>query len=119
VLAADSNTAGTPPDDGLDPSEPIEGWTQFDRDAAARIIYVSRSVGDDANHGLSPVAPVKTIRKGKALLRDGHADWMLLRRGDAFMQQAMDMRKGTWDSAFTAQDVVPSMQAGFERQSAP
>src|SRR5262249_36097084 len=47
-------------------------------------IYVSASLGNDTNSGLSQNAPVKTIGKAKSLLRDGFPDWMLLKRGDTF-----------------------------------
>ena len=94
LLALTSGRAWPAVDDGLDPSEPKEGWTQFDRAQAERIVYVSHSEGDDANPGLSPAAPVKTVARGKALLRDGRGDWLLLKRGDEFPSGL-----GTWDKS--------------------
>ncbi len=59
-----------------------DGWTVFEKSPDTRVIYVSSSQGDDANDGLSPEKPVKTLEKGMSLLRHEHPDWLLLRRGD-------------------------------------
>jgi len=59
-------------------------WTDFSASGDARVVYVSSSGGDDANDGLSPVTPKRTIAAGKALMRDGFPDWLLLERGDSF-----------------------------------
>src|SRR5579872_362178 len=48
------------------------------------IYYVSSSAGNDANDGLSPATAVKTIAKGRSLMRDGFPDWLLLNRGDVW-----------------------------------
>jgi hypothetical protein len=60
------------------------GWTVVTPAQDTRVIYVSNSQGSDANNGLSPNAAVKTIAKGESLIRDGSADWLLLKRGDTF-----------------------------------
>lgn len=60
------------------------GWTVFVESPDTRKVHVSSSLGDDANDGLSPEAPKRTIAAGKALLRSGFPDWLLLRSGDVF-----------------------------------
>jgi hypothetical protein len=60
------------------------GWTTLAPSADSRIVYVSSSLGDDGNDGLSTGTPKQSIRAGMALLRDGFPDWLLLRRGDAW-----------------------------------
>lgn len=59
------------------------GWLDDSALTVEQTIYVSTS-GDDGNDGLSTGAPVATIAAGYALLRDGHADHMLLKRGDSW-----------------------------------
>src|SRR3954466_15165558 len=49
-------------------------------------IYVSSSTGIDGQDGRSPGTAVKTIRRGQALIRDGHGDRLLLKRGDEFAE---------------------------------
>lgn len=60
------------------------GWTVVTPAADTRIVYVSSSSGNDASDGLSTNSAVATIAKGRSLLRDGSADWLLLKRGDTF-----------------------------------
>ena len=67
-------------------TEPGEGWTAFKPAADTRMVFVSNSQGDDANSGLSPHRPLKTIVEGLALLRNGHSDWLLLKRGDVWYE---------------------------------
>lgn len=57
-------------------------WTQFTPSSDTRLIFVSSSEGNDANNGLTPATPVKTLARAESLLRDGFPDWMLLKRGD-------------------------------------
>ncbi|MHC5210634.1 MAG: hypothetical protein ACYTG2_07945 [Planctomycetota bacterium] len=68
----------------LDAVPPAEGWTEFSPSPDTRTIYVSSSTGDDANGGFSEDAAKRTIAAGKALLRHGFPDWLLLRRGDVW-----------------------------------
>jgi hypothetical protein len=60
------------------------GWTIIQPQAGDRVVYVSNSGGKDTNTGLSPSAPVKTLQRGKSLIRSGHGDEMLLKRGDVW-----------------------------------
>lgn len=60
------------------------GYTVVTPEAGSRVIYVSQSDGLDSNSGLSSAAPKQTIAAGKALLRDGQPDMLLLKRGDTF-----------------------------------
>src|SRR5262245_7928643 len=50
------------------------------------MVYVSSSVGNDANDGLSEARPKRTLAAGYALLRSGSPDWLLLKRGDAWRE---------------------------------
>lgn len=70
----------------LIPGLPIdaEGWTIFNPSPDSRIVYVSSSTGNDANSGLSPAAPKRTISAALPLIRDKMPDWLLLKRGDQF-----------------------------------
>jgi hypothetical protein len=52
----------------------------------SRMVYVSSSLGSDTNDGLTPATPKKTLAAAAALLRDGHPDWLLLRRGDEWTE---------------------------------
>ena len=61
------------------------GWTKIPPPPSdARVVHVSSSSGDDANDGLSPDAPLRSIARAIPLLRDGAGDRLLLRRGDVF-----------------------------------
>jgi hypothetical protein len=75
------------------PSGALEnGWTVFEAAVDTRIVYVSSSRGDDAFDGSAPEpskggrGPKRTLANGKALLRDGRPDWLLLRRGDDWQE---------------------------------
>jgi hypothetical protein len=87
------------------PFEPLEGRTLFSvsldangftvvtPEAGSRVVYVSSSLGDDANDGLSPSAPVKSLDQAKSLLRDKSGDQMLLARGDVWHETLGDWTK--------------------------
>jgi len=64
--------------------DPKAGWTEFEPSADSLIVYVSSSGGDDTNDGLSEATPVKTIAKGKSIIRSGMPDHLLLKRGDVW-----------------------------------
>jgi len=61
-------------------------WTAFSDNAASggQKIYVSSSSGNNSFSGLDADHPKATIAAAKSLLRDGHPDWLLLKRGDTF-----------------------------------
>lgn len=88
-LGCTSREDGT---EGGYPTGTIEnGWTVVEPSADTVIIYVSSSVGDDNADGLAPdptggSGPKQSIRAGIAALRDGSADWLLLRRGDTWSE---------------------------------
>lgn len=63
-----------------------EGWTTFTPSADTRLVYVSSSTGDDLNNGLTEATPKRTIAAGKALMRHGFPDWLLLMRGDVWSE---------------------------------
>jgi hypothetical protein len=60
------------------------GFTSVTPAADTRRVYVSSSLGNDANDGSSEASPVRTLGRAQSLVRDGSADWLLLRRGDTF-----------------------------------
>jgi hypothetical protein len=62
------------------------GWTRFVESRDTRKVYVSESLGRDTNDGLTPSTPKRTIAAGKALMRQGFPDWLLLRRGDTWYE---------------------------------
>jgi hypothetical protein len=62
------------------------GFTVVTPAADSRIVYVSNSLGDDDNSGLSEGAPVKTLAKAITLIRNNSADQMLLKRGDTWKE---------------------------------
>ena len=78
VLGAPTAEAQCPSGSG------ITGLRSFPLALDSRVIYVSSSSGNDANSGLSPQAPKKTLGAGYALLRNGFSDRLLLRSGDDF-----------------------------------
>ncbi len=83
-----SGTAGT---NGGAPSG--DGWTTYSQSADTRVVYVSSSEGSDANNGLAPGSPVRTIAAGYAKMRHGMPDWLLLKRGDAWDEALGHWRK--------------------------
>jgi hypothetical protein len=69
------------------------GWTNLNPSPDSRLVYVSSSLGNDSNSGLSQSAPKRTIAAGKALMRHGFPDWLMLRSGDVFNESV-----GSWDT---------------------
>lgn len=57
------------------------GWTVIEAAVDVRTVYVDSEAGDDRHDGLDRSQPVRTLARGKALLRDGHGDRLLLRAG--------------------------------------
>src|SRR5437764_8451522 len=47
------------------------GWTVITPEVGDRVVYVSSSQGKDTNTGLSPTTPVKSLQRGKSLIRSG------------------------------------------------
>lgn len=66
------------------------GYTKFvpssDTNFPTRQIFVANA-GSGANDGLSSSTPKQTIAQGRALLRAGFPDWLLLKCGDTFNEQ--------------------------------
>jgi hypothetical protein len=69
------------------------GWTQFAPSPDTRKVYVSNSLGNDANNGLSEASPKKTLGAGMSLLRDNYPDWLLLKKGDTWTGSLGAMQK--------------------------
>jgi len=61
-----------------------EGWTVIEPSVDTRFVFVSSSDGSDFNSGLTPSRPVKTLERAEEMVRDGHPDWILLKRGDTW-----------------------------------
>lgn len=72
----------------------VDGWTVFRPSPDSRVVFVSSSAGNDANSGLSELAPKRSIAAGYALLRDGFPDWLLLKSGDAWNESFPSWSKG-------------------------
>src|SRR2546423_10095480 len=85
-------------------------WSQFTQDPGkGEKIYVSNSEGSDSNSGLDFNNPVKTLSHAKALMRDGHSDWLLLLRGDTWNEPI-----GVWTkSGVSKQDPMVISYYGF------
>lgn len=64
-----------------------QGWTNVTPSADSRVIYVSSSAGSDTNDGLSADTPVKTVARGRSMLRNNSPDWLLLKRGDVWFER--------------------------------
>ncbi|MCA8965231.1 MAG: hypothetical protein KDC48_10100 [Planctomycetes bacterium] len=60
----------------------VNGWTEFEEQPGALVVHVSET-GNDSNDG-SELSPKRTLAAGFAMLRNGQADWLLLKRGDSF-----------------------------------
>lgn len=84
-----------------------DGWTEFTPSADTVKIYVSSSMGNDANDGKSPSTPVKTLKVGASLLKSGRPDWLLLQRGDAWVDETLytettgadESKNGRWNKS--------------------
>jgi hypothetical protein len=59
-------------------------WTHLQPGPDALVVHVSAADGHDSNDGLSEATPKATIAAGFALLRAGHGDYLLLKRGETF-----------------------------------
>ncbi|MDZ4773583.1 MAG: hypothetical protein SGI72_10660 [Planctomycetota bacterium] len=59
-------------------------WTDLQPSPDSRLIYVSSATGNDANSGLTPQQAKATIAAGKALMRNGFPDWLMLQRGNTW-----------------------------------
>lgn len=86
------------------------GWTILKPSADSRLVYVSSSGGNDSTGavyapgdaavGGDPRKPPKAVRAfrsidaGMARVRDGMADWVLLKRGDTWRDVSISMREG-------------------------
>ena len=76
-------------DAGMPPPGVAFEWTDITPGADTQRVYVSSSMGDDAEDCLSEATACQSLQRGEAVLRDGFPDWLLLRRGD------------TWDESFS------------------
>ncbi|MBX3375584.1 MAG: right-handed parallel beta-helix repeat-containing protein [Phycisphaeraceae bacterium] len=70
------------------------GWTQLQPQPWSRVVYVSSRQGTDSNSGLSPLEPKATLRAGYEMMRSGHPDWLVLKRGDEWNESFPTWVKG-------------------------
>lgn len=63
------------------------GFTQISPSSDSRLIYVSSSLGDDANDCLSEQNPCKTLSAAKGKMRAGFPDHLYLKRGDTWRDE--------------------------------
>lgn len=84
TLAAALLAAAGLPGPALADERTEDGWTILKPSPDTRFVFVSSSEGDDRNSGRSPGQAVKTIARGKELMRNDSTDWMLLRKGDTW-----------------------------------
>lgn len=75
------------------PAPVIGGWTEFVDSTDTWSFYVSASDGDDANDGRSIAQPVRTIARGKELVRHGYPDRLYFKRGDVWNETFDAWRK--------------------------
>jgi len=101
---AATNFAGDSPFTGWVTASLTGGWTVFTPSTDTRIVYVSSSSGSDSNDGLSPATPKRTLAAGYAQLRNRYPDWLLLKRGDVWTDEALGGTPingvpGTWQKS--------------------
>ena len=82
VITLDTESQEPDPGDSL-----VVGWSGLQPSEDSRVIYVSSSEGDDGNDGLTPATPVASIAKAAAMVRDGYPDWIVLKRGDVWVDE--------------------------------
>ena len=75
-------------------------WTDLVPSPDSRLVHVSSSAGDDANDGLTPDTPVRTLLHARDLVRDGYPDWLLLKRGDTWIDEDF----GRWQKSGRSHD---------------
>lgn len=68
-------------------------WTEMSPSRDSIVVYVSSSLGNDNWNGLTESRPVRTISRAYQILRDDKPDWMLLRRGDIFVESFPSWKK--------------------------
>lgn len=86
LLAGSAGTALGQSDQGIGVFGP-EGWTVLRPSVDTKFIFVSSSEGNDANDGLTPETPKRTIDQARRQVRPGYPDWVLLKRGDSWEEE--------------------------------
>ncbi|MEM1446363.1 MAG: right-handed parallel beta-helix repeat-containing protein [Planctomycetota bacterium] len=77
------------------------GFTDWPLHPDARRIHIA-STGQDEHDGLTPEQPVRTLRRGLALMRSGYGDQVLLRAGDTFSGGIGEWRWSGRDAQYPA-----------------
>lgn len=81
-------------------AQDADGWTVLPLQDGARRVFVSSSTGDDENSGATADQAKRTLAAGRAMLRDGRPDRLLLRRGDVWEESLEGWRlSGAGDGA--------------------
>ncbi|MBL4591965.1 MAG: right-handed parallel beta-helix repeat-containing protein [Phycisphaerales bacterium] len=89
------------------------GWSQLKPAQDTKFVFVSSSVGNDANDGRTPLAPVRSLARAKQLMSDFSSDWMLLKRGDTWYESM-----GSWNFSGKSENapvVISSYGDGNQR----
>lgn len=73
------------------------GFTTWEFGDDSVVVHVSNG-GDDANDGSTPELAVATLTRGAELVRDGENDFLLLRRGDVWRDEALGRFKSGRDA---------------------
>lgn len=69
--------------------EASAGFTVIKPSADSKLIYVSSSLGSDANTCLSEAAPCKSVAAGLEKMRNGYPDHLYLKRGDVWREERL------------------------------
>lgn len=62
------------------------GWTEFQYSVDSRLIHVANAGLDVAPGDGTEAHPYRTIAHARTFMRDGYPDWILLKRGDTFVE---------------------------------
>ncbi len=73
--------------------EVARGWTPLVPSPDSLRIFVS-AAGSDTNDGLTPSNPIRTLQAARARVRAGSPDWILLRCGDLFHENDVEVWHG-------------------------
>lgn len=81
-----------------------DGWSEIQQAPDARVVYVSSSLGNNNNDGLSEAAPLRTPSAAYSIVRDGYPDRVLFRAGDVWIDTPIANSYGGWDKGGRSAD---------------
>lgn len=97
---------------------PATSWTDPVASVDTRRVYVAAN-GSNSNDGLTTGTPKLTIAAGKALLRPGFPDWLLLRQGDTFTNQSFGVWKDVSNNPLSGRSQTERMVIGSYNTGSP